>query len=1378
MEKIAKIYLKESGSVPEVDIDFSIYKGAYNNTKIDIYVPSDMLQPDDSVIFAVKTAGIITQPNGDKTTTTSYVAPFKQSGVVINNVEYTIFEQTMPKSFVQYAGDEDIVVNIIKMTNSENPEFVEVVTSQIVNVVVNESEYIDNEEVFTPTQLEVVDAKLNEVLTDLSDKQDKNDTNLQTLTDNVVGAINEVYGVSSANASAVNDLDSRVSALEYQSSVEETYIGQTSGSTEPTDEILNAFVLETAEREAQGGDVVIYIQEVIGTDKNYKCMFSGVTEVWSWYEIPSTEPASNTSKGIVKGNYGEGNNPSTQVNIVNGEIEGIYVVDNSSSKVNVRDYVNNIQSNLTNVINGTTPVAKSTSATNDGDGNNIAGTYLTQNAGVTKTQMKNYALPRVFNDVSFINGNGRYSPEVPVNPMPIYSITTSSVGDFEVFEVEKTIANATFQLSNKNSYTDLIFVASSINASLQFRLTTEIYVDGQYVTANVELTDAVNMLAGQVKKLSFASTMNYLEQVYIIEDGDKIRQTLEVITETSQEIELNVYSNETYPSTFYLNTTSETIITTSGKLGELPVYSIIGSGDATKITFTIPISADIENNVEAMFVLLYSGTTTNETEMVLSYNAQDVQIVTPANNGTNNNATVGTMLSKYASNYDRWVFTGVFKVSSGNISVIADVDDILAYLESYYTKSQINTFLAGKQNILSATQLNAVNSGIDSAKVGQITTNTNNISANASNITSLQSTTSSLQNQVSAHTTSITNLTSRVGTAESDIDSIEAKIPVQASSSNQLADKQFVNSSIQTATAHFRGNWTTWSAVPTNANQYPADADGNKTPTSNDYIVVQDASDYMLETLAGTWKFKYSGIWATDGIDGWLPEYQVNETPLTQAQLDAINSGATTTNIGQIATNTTNIGLNTSAIGDNTSAISGLITRMGTAENNISAIPNNYVSFTTAQNLTDAQKLQARTNIGAGTGGGTSTDVQVDGTSITSGGVADLRTINANYNASTNKLATASDIPDISGLATASSVNSLAGRVSDTETAISTINGKIPSGASSSNQLVDTTTMNGAISTATATFRGTYNEVSDLNLTTSATQSQIATALGNTIATADNNDYCFVEIPTADATPTEIAQVDRYKYNGSAWSFEYTLNSSGFTASQWASINSGANTTNIGQIATNTGNISSLNTNKADKSATVSNVSYDSNTKKIKQTINGTTTDVVEFGANAFNSTTIPTTTASVTQDSTSALTSGGAYTALSGKQDAFVTEWTTGKSLWGVSAGTYRVSPLNTYIDLTYKSGSYLRIPGSTLINVDKHSETINGNTISVTTATFVLPTLTTSSYGNITIVWSVGNGTDGGYSLVGRNSILDGTLTLNGGTITYDSSTQTFTI
>lgn len=115
----------------------------------------------------------------------------------------------------------------------------------------------------------------------------------------------------------------------------------------------------------------------------------------------------------------------------------------------------------------------------------------------------------------------------------------------------------------------------------------------------------------------------------------------------------------------------------------------------------------------------------------------------------------------------------------------------------------------------------------------------------------------------------------------------------------------------------------------------------------------------------------------------------------------------------------------------------------------------------------------------------------------------------------------------------------------------------IPAQASAYNKLADKEYVNDKVSTDTATFRGTFNLVSDLHLTTSATQGQIATALGTAISGEDKNDYAFVQIPTSDATPTEIARIDRYKYTGLQWAFEYSLNNSGFTAEQWAAINSG-----------------------------------------------------------------------------------------------------------------------------------------------------------------------------------------------------------------------------
>lgn len=151
-----------------------------------------------------------------------------------------------------------------------------------------------------------------------------------------------------------------------------------------------------------------------------------------------------------------------------------------------------------------------------------------------------------------------------------------------------------------------------------------------------------------------------------------------------------------------------------------------------------------------------------------------------------------------------------------------------------------------------------------------------------------------LQNNINAESQTRSSADSALSSRITDIEEV---IPNQATPSNQLADKAFVNSTIQTNTANFRGNWATWSDVPTTANSYPQDYEGDKTPTVNDYLVVEDASDYTLETLVGTWRFKYTGVWATVGKSGWIPEYRVNEEPFTSEQWSAINSGITSNKV-------------------------------------------------------------------------------------------------------------------------------------------------------------------------------------------------------------------------------------------------------------------------------------------------------------------------------------------------------------------------------------------------------------------------------------------------------------------------------------------------
>jgi len=146
------------------------------------------------------------------------------------------------------------------------------------------------------------------------------------------------------------------------------------------------------------------------------------------------------------------------------------------------------------------------------------------------------------------------------------------------------------------------------------------------------------------------------------------------------------------------------------------------------------------------------------------------------------------------------------------------------------------------------------------------------------------------------------------------------------------------------------------------------------------------------------------------------------------------------------------------------------------------------------------------------------------------------------------------------------------------------ISALIPSQATESNQLADKAFVNSSIATNTANFIGTFNSVADLE------------AYSGTLT---NNDYAFV-VGTDSAGNTKY---DRYKYTTAttpaSWEYEYTLNNSSFTSNQWAAINSGATTTNIGQITTNKNAIGTLaNLTTTEKSSLVGAINELDNDKQ------------------------------------------------------------------------------------------------------------------------------------------------------------------------------------
>ena len=242
------------------------------------------------------------------------------------------------------------------------------------------------------------------------------------------------------------------------------------------------------------------------------------------------------------------------------------------------------------------------------------------------------------------------------------------------------------------------------------------------------------------------------------------------------------------------------------------------------------------------------------------------------------------------------------------------------------------------------------------------------------------------------------------------VDAINAKIPSTASAQNQLADKNFVNSTVQTETATFRGNWETYSSVPDDVAYLPGEAADN-----NDYLVVRNAGDYAKSydtvvgeyaedgeipegivvadgtehgqlvmyisvqiidlgistprpsadsshdywtpftgenpEFAGTWRFKYVPNGESYDRLNWLPEYQVNEKPLTAEQLAAINSGITDSLV------TTFIGKYEKPVGGIPASdlASNVIPDISVkADKVLNAINNNLASLDSSGNLKDA----------------------------------------------------------------------------------------------------------------------------------------------------------------------------------------------------------------------------------------------------------------------------------------------------------------------------------------------------------------------------------------------------------------------------------------
>ena len=202
----------------------------------------------------------------------------------------------------------------------------------------------------------------------------------------------------------------------------------------------------------------------------------------------------------------------------------------------------------------------------------------------------------------------------------------------------------------------------------------------------------------------------------------------------------------------------------------------------------------------------------------------------------------------------------------------------------------------------------------------------------------------------------LNSMDTAIGNNTSEISTINWKIPSAATSSNKLADKNYVDDSINSVTAYYitkdaQGNqWATRAELFAATTFYSGWV--VRTPTKNDYTIVLADEQHDNATT----RYIYNS--------GWEYQYTVNETALTQAQLDALNSWITSAKVSSYDSAVSTISWYWNIVTHNTSefATSAQWTKADTAlqsGDNVSELVNNAWYITSSYH--DSSKQDALT---------------------------------------------------------------------------------------------------------------------------------------------------------------------------------------------------------------------------------------------------------------------------------------------------------------------------------------------------------------------------------------------------------------------------------
>lgn len=185
-----KVILAESGRVANLKKDFPLYVGSYQNKLLNVLVPKSILAPkftsnyidsygvvktEDGAYTAIKVGMTYLKRTGEIKQSTTYFMRYLKD-VVINNVEYSMYERKLPKEFTLFEGQGEnaprLIVNVVNlMISGGQTNTLEVITSQYSAIDVMYSAELNNEPDVDPTDLELITGQINDLFEQIKDNK-------------------------------------------------------------------------------------------------------------------------------------------------------------------------------------------------------------------------------------------------------------------------------------------------------------------------------------------------------------------------------------------------------------------------------------------------------------------------------------------------------------------------------------------------------------------------------------------------------------------------------------------------------------------------------------------------------------------------------------------------------------------------------------------------------------------------------------------------------------------------------------------------------------------------------------------------------------------------------------------------------------------------------------------------------------------------------------------------------------------------------------------------------------------------------------------------------------------------------------------------------